>query len=138
MRRAATSPASLWTGSRWPPAGCGGIHDERDGKRLPCVTLDIVPQPDRSTGQMPGYKDELAFAVEEWNATTGGYVADIARSSNLTVGRGPHSARRQLSIQSCTSSFATAPSCWTSASQRMWGPLTGDDRRRGHDRSVAT
>ncbi len=36
---------------------------------------------------MPGYKDELPFAVEEWNATTGAYVRDIARAANLTVAR---------------------------------------------------
>ncbi len=36
---------------------------------------------------MPGYKDELPFAVEEWNATTGAYVRDIARASNLKVAR---------------------------------------------------
>ncbi len=36
---------------------------------------------------MPGYKDELPFAVEEWNATTGAFVRDIARASNLKVAR---------------------------------------------------
>jgi len=35
---------------------------------------------------MPGYKDELPFSVEEWNAA-GGYIRDIARCGNLTVAR---------------------------------------------------
>jgi hypothetical protein len=47
----------------------------------------ITPGPDKSTGQMPGYKDELPFAVEEWNSSTGAYVRDIARASNLKVAR---------------------------------------------------
>ncbi len=61
--------------------------------------------------KIPGFKGELPFAVEEWNATTGGYVRDIARSSNLKVatGRVPSSGRRVSEVAHQTSQPRPGP-----------------------------